>query len=165
MMTGSTGAGSCPHCGAQDVGGEEGCNRLFQEVVGREFERPELFRVHRMTVDAYSLQHPDRYMKSAKSAVAHLVGMCWAMEGEDDPAVSVTLSRFLDGTPEFRRPEPVPLPGERGGVTVAVVHAAASSADHILRVREWAASAWQAWSEHHGLAREWMKEARRRYHG
>ncbi|MCJ7629550.1 MAG: DUF5946 family protein, partial [Longimicrobiales bacterium] len=45
----------CPHCGAANVGGEEGCNRLFQEVVGREFSRPELFQVHRLTVDAYSL--------------------------------------------------------------------------------------------------------------
>ena len=93
----------CPHCGARAVGGEEGCNKLFQEVVGREFSQPELFRVHRLTVDAYSLQHPDQYMKSAKSAVAHLTGMCWTMEGEDDPSVSVALSRFLDGNPVFER--------------------------------------------------------------
>jgi hypothetical protein len=50
---------ACPHCGAKEVGGEDGCNELFQEVVGREFSRPELFQVYRLTVDAYSLQHPD----------------------------------------------------------------------------------------------------------
>jgi hypothetical protein len=77
----TAGLSPCPHGGARNVGGEGGCNDLFQEVVGREFSRPELFQVHRLTVDAYALQHPDRYMKSAKSAVAHLTGMCWAMEG------------------------------------------------------------------------------------
>ncbi len=108
----------CPQCGAKGVGGEEGCEALFQEVVGREFNRPELFQVHRLTVDAYSLQHPDRYMKSAKSAVAHLTGMCWAMEGDDDPAVSLALSRYLDGAPTLARPEPMPPPGRRGDLTI-----------------------------------------------
>ena len=101
-------ASNCPHCGAEGVGGEEGCNEIFQEVIGREISRPELFKIHRLTVDSYSLQHPDQYMKSAKSAVAHLVGMCWAMEERDDPSVSMAISRFLDGTPDVRRPEPVP---------------------------------------------------------
>jgi hypothetical protein len=25
----------CPHCGAEGVGGEDGCNALIQEVVGK----------------------------------------------------------------------------------------------------------------------------------
>jgi len=150
----------CPHCGAENVGGEEGCNGLFQEVVGREFSRPELFQVHRLTVDAYSLQHPDQYMKSAKSAVAHLTGMCWAMEGGDDPSVSNSLSRFLDGTPEFRRPEPVPPPGARGDLTIVDVHSASSSEEHLKRVKEWARMAWDAWSDHHAQARVWVEEAK-----
>jgi hypothetical protein len=137
----------------------EGCNALFQEVVGREFSRPELFRVHRLTVDAYSLQHPGRYMKSAKSAVAHLTGMCWAMEGQDDPSVSVALSRFLDGNPTFTRPEPSPQPGRRGALTILDLHSAPDSVAHIRLVKEWARSAWESWAEHHDKAREWMKKA------
>jgi hypothetical protein len=151
---------NCPHCGAPEVGGEEGCDVLFQEVVGREFSRPELFQVHRLTVDAYSLQHPDRYMKSAKSAVAHLVGMCWAMEGEDDPSVSMAISRFLDGNPAFVRPHPVPPPGIRGALTIVDVHSAPTSEEHVKLVRDWAREAWGAWTIHHGQAREWVKEAR-----
>lgn len=147
----------CPHCGAKGVGGEDGCNGLFQEVVGREFSRPELFQVHRLTVDAYSLQHPDRYMKSAKSAAAHLTGMCWAMEGTDDPSVSVALSRFLDGSPEVTRPEPVPPPGERGSLTIVDLHSAPDSVEHLHRVREWARTAWDAWGEHHAQARIWVE--------
>lgn len=153
-------SGACPHCGARDVEGEEGCNSLFREVVGREFSRPELFRLHRLTVDAYSLQHPDQYMKSAKSAAAHLAGMCWAMEGEDDPTVSIALSRFLDGTPKVNRPEPVPPAGFRGDMTILDVLSAPDSAEHIRRVKEWARLAWESWAEHHSQARVWVEEAK-----
>ena len=153
---------ACLQCGARGVGGEEGCEALFQEVVGREFSRPELFQVHRLTVDAYSLQHPDRYMKSAKSAVAHLTGMCWAMEGDDDPSVSLALSRYLDGTPRLSRPEPVPRPGDRGDLTIVDVHLAPSSAEHLRRVREWARLTWDAWSHHHERARSWVRDAKER---
>ncbi len=157
----SGGSAVCPHCGASEVGGVEGCNELFQEVVGREFSRPELFQVHRLTVDAYSLQHPDQYMKSAKSAVAHLTGMCWAMEDRDDPSVSMALSRFLDGTPALVKPYPIPPPGRRGSMTIVDIFLAPDSAAHIERVREWARGAWEAWSEHHAQARLWLEEAKR----
>ena len=148
----------CPECGAEGVGGTEGCNVFFQEVVGREFSQPELFQVHRLTVDAYSLQHPTQYMKSAKSAVAHLIGMCWAMEGEDGPHVARAMSRFLDGTPTFPRPEPPP-PLSRGGMDITYIHSAQDSVALISRVREWARGAWDAWSQHHEQARAWVREA------
>jgi hypothetical protein len=151
---------SCPHCGAEGVGGEEGCNALFQEVVGREFGQPELFQIHRLTVDAYSLQHPDRYMRSAKSAVAHLTGMSWAMEGDLDPNTSIALSRFLDGTPHFERPEPMPPPLERGGLTILHIHSASDSAEHVRRVKDWARDTWVAWANHHDQARRWVEEAK-----
>jgi hypothetical protein len=153
---------SCPQCGAEDVGGEEGCNARFQEVVGREFSQPELFQIHRLTVDAYSLQHPDRYMKSAKSAVAHLTGMCWAMEGDLDPRTSIALSRFLDGTPAFERPQLMPAPLERGSLTIQHIHSAPDSAEHVRRVKEWARGVWAAWADHHDQARGWVEEAKAR---
>jgi hypothetical protein len=150
---------SCPECGAEGVGGAEGCNALFQEVVGREFSRPELFQVHRLTVDTYSLQHPAQYMKSAKSAVAHLLGMCWAMEATDGPHVARAMSRFLDGVKQLERPDPPP-PLSRGPRHITYVHSAPDSMAHIERVREWARGVWEAWNVHHGKAREWMHEAR-----
>ena len=159
-MPGNQVSSMCPHCGAAEVGGAEGCNEIFQEVVGREFTHPELFQVHRLTVDAYSLQHPDQYMKSAKSAVAHLTGMCWAMEDRDDPSVSRALSRYLDGTPDLTRPEGAPAPGERGPMTIVDIFLAPDSAEHVRRVREWARGAWEAWSDHHAQARLWLEEAK-----
>jgi hypothetical protein len=101
-------------------------------------------------------------MKSAKSAVAHLAGMCWGMERDDDPSVSVALSRFLDGAPEVTRPEPVPPPCERGELTIVEVHSSPDSVEHIRRVREWARTAWEAWGKHHAQARIWLEAARSR---
>ena len=148
----------CRECGASGVGGVEGCKRLFEEVVGREFSRPELFRVHRLTVDAYSLQHPDPYMKSAKSAAAHLAGMCWSLEFGGGPEVSRALSRWLDGAPDLPTIAP-PAGCERGAITVRDVDEAADSAEHIRRVEAWAEAAWHAWSEHHAQARAWVEQA------
>jgi hypothetical protein len=155
---GSQNQASCPECGAKGVGGAEGCNAVFQEVVGREFSQPELYQVHRLTVDAYSLQHPAQYMKSAKSAVAHLIGMCWAMEGSDGPHVAQAMNRFLDGNPKFERPEPPP-PLSRGETDITYVHSAPDSAAHVNRVRKWARGAWEAWGQHHEQARRWVREA------
>lgn len=159
---GPDGASACPHCGAEGVGGAAGCNEVFQDVVGREFTRPELFQVHRLTVDAYSLQHPDQYMKSAKSAVAHLTGMCWAMELDDDPSVSLAISRFLDGTPDVTKPRSIPAPGKRGSMTIVDIFLAEESREHLEGVRAWAWEVWQAWSDHHAQARMWLEEAKRR---
>ena len=151
----------CPLCGAPGVEGADGCNSLFQEVVGREFSRPELFQVHRLTVDAYSLQHPEHYMESPKSAVAHLAGMAWSLEGDGDPGVSVALSRFLDGSPALTRPEPDPAPGYRGTITIADIAQASDSTEHLRLVRSWALDVWACWATHHAQAREWVEQAKR----
>lgn len=148
----------CPDCGAENTGDPNSCNRLFEEVMEREFSHPEIFHVHRLTVDCYSLQHPDRYMKSAKSAAAHLTGMCWAMERGGGPEVSQALSRWLDGTPDLPTLTPPP-PLHRGALTIRHLHSAPDSAEHVRRVREWAESAWEAWEVHHEQARSWVEEA------
>lgn len=158
-MSDESSGGPCLHCGAPGAGGEEGCVRLFEEVIGREFSRVELFQVHRLTVDAYSMQHPDRYMKSAKSGAAHLAGICWALEHDGGPEVSRMLSRWLDGTPDLPTVSP-PQPAHRGELTVRHVHEAPDTVQHISRVQEWAESVWAAWHEHHDQGRAWVEEAR-----
>ena len=67
-------SGRCPECGADVRGGRAGCQQLCDEVLAREFGDYRYAREHRLTVDAYSLQHPDEYMRSAKSYAAHLTG-------------------------------------------------------------------------------------------
>lgn len=150
----------CPQCGAPSVEGREECQELFEEVIGREFSQPALFVVHRLTVDAYSLQHPDPYLQSAKSTAAHLTGLCWALEFEGGPSVSRALSKWLDGTPELTEITPPP-PERRGAHTVQHVHQTQKAVEHRKAVEEWAGSVWDAWSEYHAQARSWVKEAMR----
>ena len=57
-------------------GGETGCQKIFEDLLARDFGNVLYFRSHRMLVDTYALQHPERYCVSAKSLAAHLTGLC-----------------------------------------------------------------------------------------
>lgn len=154
---------ACPECGAAVPDGRTGCQRLFDEVLAREFGEVRYFREHRLTVDAYSLQHPSEFMRSAKSFAAHLTGMCAALESSDAAAANRALQKWLDGPGALTRPEHPP-PGRRGTLTIAHVHEAGGPEAHARRVREWARSAWDAWRDYHGLARQWVAESARTPH-
>ncbi len=51
----------CEDGGAIVAEGRAGCLKLFEETLAKEFNDYRYGRIHRMTVDAYSLQHPDKY--------------------------------------------------------------------------------------------------------
>jgi len=146
---------ACPECGALGVDDTGSCDALFKEVVGWEFSQPELFGVHRLTVDAYCLQHPAQYMKSSKSAAAHLAGMCWSLEYGGGASVSRSLSRWLDGPADLPRVAPPP-PHARGSLTVRDVHDLGGAPDHVSRVKEWAQDVWSDWAVGHEQARDWV---------
>ncbi|MCA1556630.1 MAG: DUF5946 family protein, partial [Acidobacteria bacterium] len=90
----------CEDCGAVVAEGRAGCLKLFEEILAREFNDYRYGKIHRLTVDAYSLQHPDEYMRSGKSFAAHLTGMYAALESEDAPAVNQTVQKWLSTNPK-----------------------------------------------------------------
>lgn len=147
----------CEDCGAVAAEGKAGCLKLFEEVIAREFSDYHYGKIHRLTVDAYSLQHPARYMRSGKSFAAHLTGIYAALESEDALAVNRTVRKWLDANPKIEKP--AALPRRRGKLTIAFVHSAAGADEHCRRVREWAREVWSAWSEHHALAKQLIDEA------
>jgi hypothetical protein len=153
-----TGSAACEDCGALTLFGNAGCQRLFDEVLAREFSDYRYARLHRLTVDCYSLQHPHKYMRSGKSFAAHLTGLCAAIESEEVAAVNMAVRRWLDGPRVVERPQDPPL-RHRGALTIVYVHDAADSDQHVQRVREWAHSIWAAWSVYHDLARQWIAQA------
>lgn len=135
---------------------------MFDEVIAREFSDYRYGRIHRLTVDAYSLQHPDEYMRSGKSFAAHLTGICAALEAEDGVEtleINRVVQRWLSANPVIDKP--ARLPERRGDLNIAHVHAAANADEHLSRVREWAHSVWESWSECHHLARRLIGEAKR----
>ena len=148
----------CPSCGGPGVGGVDGCQAVFNRVLEREFSDPDFFRVHRMTVYSYCLQHPEVYMRSSKSAAAHLAGMCWMMERGLCPHLPKPLKAWVDGPRRYTRVQPPPA-GVRGSITVVHIMAAVDPAGYERRVGEWAHSAWEAWSPHWEQARSWVQEA------
>lgn len=137
--------------------GRVGCQRMFEEVLVKDYSDYRYAKTHRLKVDAYSLQHPDSYMRSGKSFAAHLTGMCAALEYEDSFAVNQAVQKWLNGARTIDKP--APLPEHRGDLTILYIHGAADPAEHHKRVREWAHSVWRAWSEYHDLARRWISEA------
>ncbi len=147
----------CLECGVP--GDRSSCQRLFDEILAREFGDFRYGRTHRLTVDAYSLQHPGEYMRSAKSYAAHLTGMYAAIAGTSREANPI-VQQWLSGPVTLVR-QAEPPPGLRGTLTVAHAHTAVDPDDHVRRVREWADSVWEAWREHHALARNWVEEAGR----
>lgn len=108
------------------------------------------------TVDAYSLQHPDKYMRSGKSYAAHLTGMYAALKGEFTAEVHRAVQQWLNGSKALQRPDH-PAAGQRGALTI--VHVLEAKGPDVQRVREWAASVWEAWRGYRPIAQQWIDAA------
>jgi len=145
----------CPECGAAVHGGRAGCQNLFDEILAREFGDYRYAREHRLTVDVYSLQHPNEYMRSAKSFAAHLTGIYAAMEDDATAATNRAVQQWLSGTRVLARPDH-PSPQQRGTLTVIHVYEAVDPDEHLRRVREWAKSTWDVWRGYNDLAKQWV---------
>jgi hypothetical protein len=145
----------CSGCGLILAGGTEACERMFQALVGRGFSDASYAQVHRLMVDTYCLQHPDRYCASAKSLAAHLTGLCWILEHDGSRAVGEqNLRKWLDGPSPVERPA---IPSARGHLTIADVFPSKDLAAYLQAVERWARATWDAYASLHPLAREWIR--------
>lgn len=145
--------GACPSCGALPREGFDSCQAMWDELLAKSFSEFAFARFHRQIVDAYSLQHPDPYCKSARSYAAHLTGLCCHVEHEANPRVNQTIQRWLSGRPALEKPA---VPEARGQLTLAHVLPASSPSDTAARLDEWFNEVWSAYSEHHETARSWI---------
>ncbi|MBZ5705858.1 MAG: DUF5946 family protein [Acidobacteriia bacterium] len=156
MVASSNAVEPCPDCGATVAGGTAGCQSLMDELLARDFSDVTYFRVHRLLVDTYSLQHPERYCASVKSLAAHLTGLCWLLEHDGNRAVgNEALRRWLNRNPRLDKPE---LPSFRGKLTIASAQAASDSIRYAEAVELWARSTWEAYSALQPLARCWIQQ-------
>lgn len=147
----------CEECGFGVEDGATGCHRVFEEFLARDYSNPLYFRTHRMMVDAYCLQHPERYCRSSKSLATHLLSLCSALEGDDNRALKGDLIReWLDGHSPL---EALDSPSSHGELTIEHVRGSESPEDHAEAVEEWARSTWEAYAPLHDLARSWLEQA------
>ena len=147
----------CDECGWSRAGGRPGCRERFDTLLARDYSDALFFRVHRMFVDTYCLQHPEEYCASAKSLAAHLAGLCWILEGGAGPAQGPSRLRdWLDGAKRMDKP---PLPHWRGSLTIGDLPVDGDPGSWEAAVRAWAESTWAAYADLQPLARKWVAEA------
>ena len=135
-----------------------GCWDCFTQVLTREYSDLRYRNIHRLTVDAYAVQHPGQPSKQTVRSVAlHAISLCAVFEDGLQPDKATRLiqqaakdkDRFVWLTP----------PACMGNLTVSDVLQASAGREHIETVRQWAESAWNAWSEHHSIIRNWMEDS------
>ena len=147
---------ACAGCGLELPGGTFACYARFEELLALEFGDARFFRVHRLTVDTYAVQHPERHCVSPTSFTAHLTGLCATMEHEDPVAVNARVQRWLSTKPDLEKPS---LPVARGRRTIADVTNTDDPAVYVDQVRRWGRSAWEAFADLHPIAREWIRRS------
>jgi hypothetical protein len=131
------------------------CWAAFGEVLAREYSDPAVVEVHRLTVDAYAVQHPGKPSpQSIQSVGLHLIRLCRFLEqGLDARRANEAM---LEAARHKHRLVWLEPPASLGAVTVADVIRATTAGEHKKRVLRWAQEAWNAWSEHHAVIRAWL---------
>jgi hypothetical protein len=149
----------CTGCGLIVVGGVDGCQKLFDDESVREYGDARFAGRRRLVVDTYALQHPERYCASATSLVAHLTGVCIAIEHRArEQELNEGVQRWLSRRPELVKPA---LPAARGPLTIGDILAATTVNDHRAVVERWARGTWTAYAGLHELARNWVRKVDR----
>lgn len=134
-----------------------GCWACYGEVLSREYSDPHYRSVHRLTVDAYAIQHPGQpSAQSIRSVALHAISLCAIFEdGVDFDHATHIIQRAAAGKNRFQWLTP---PSCMGSMTIADVYEARTANEHAQLVRQWAQCAWSAWATHHAIFRRWLSE-------
>lgn len=133
-----------------------GCWAFYGTLLARDYGEYNYPAVHRLSVDAYAVQHPGQPNKQTIQSVAtHLIRLYYSLErGLSSAQVTKAIGRAAQFSDGFVWLDP---PASMGRITV-VDAANADGLEEYQRVsREWAQSAWEAWSAHHDQIRAWAK--------
>ncbi len=143
------------------IGSVPGCWQLYGEVLAHEYTDYAYGALHTLTVDTYAVQHPHNADRRNRQSVGvHLIGLCAVLEHD----LAVDEARTLIGDIALAQRQrgwewPHVVPPSLGAITVADVHAAPGPTEHRERIRLWAGSVWEAFSEHHHTVRAWFDAA------
>ena len=131
-----------------------GCWAIYGEVLAREYENPKLMEVHRLSVDAYAVQHPGgKDRQSIQSVGVHLIRLCLFLEYNLAP--EKTNDAMLKAAKHKHNYIWLKPPESLGSITVADVHKAKKADKHKKILRAWAMETWNAWSAYHDIVRTW----------
>ena len=157
----------CPGCGGHFAHGigtthpymhsSPGCWARYGEVLAREYSHPTLLATHRLSVDAYAVQHPGSTEPRAIQSVGlHLARLMLQLRQPTPPRetndVMLGLGRSKGTLPYLEPPKSFIT-------TVANIPLEGSLECHVAAVRAWAADAWSAWHAHHEFIESWAQAA------
>ena len=136
------------------LGASAACWAAYGEVLAREYGEYRYPPFHRLTVDAYSVQHPGTpSRRSIRSVAVHLVSLHLVLvRGYSSEKATEGIRRALGHRQDFIWLEP---PASLGDLTILDVLDSTDYAQHEAMVKRWAESVWRAWSPHHGEVRRW----------
>jgi hypothetical protein len=131
------------------------CRAFYKELLARERSDLRRMRVHSLTIDTWTVQHPGQpSAESVRAVGVHLVSLYsqWVL-GLSYRAAKL-IRREAAETIDFRWLPPPEPPGE---LTVEHALGAQTPEQHIERVRQWAGSTWRAWHPHHDQVMSWAR--------
>jgi hypothetical protein len=131
------------------VGAPAGCWKIFTEVLAKEYSDYILLeQTHRLTVDAYAVQHPGKPSRQAIQSVnVHLMRLYLGLEKNiTGKEANDAMKKIAGRKHNFTWLTPPEL---NGTITVIDVSKAGSLEEHKRLVKKWARSVWDAWKEHH----------------
>ena len=138
------------------IGASPGCWHDYGLVLAKEYEAKKYFENHRLTVDAYAIQHPGvPERRSIQSVNVHLISLALIFEHHcalDDATkrMGQMIEKYQN---QFEWLEP---PTFQYQITVQDVLKCKAPEDHCQKVREWALHTWSAWDVHHPKIRKYL---------
>lgn len=155
----------CPGCHAifapADMGTDRyrgacsGCWAAFNQVLAKEYQDyPDYQQAHRLTVDAYGVQHPGspQERNAVQSVNIHLIALHLSIV-ENRPVQYVVrcMAKILDRKRDFVWLTP---PANPHWLTVQDVIKAQTPEEHLKIVKAWAISVYNAWSDYHTVIKD-----------
>jgi len=160
----------CFSCQAEipDIGGlvhrymdsSPGCWKLFGQILEKEYSNPDYMVNHRITVDAFAVQHYGKPSPQAIHSVnLHLASMYLIYDrGFDVKLADKGLTILAKYKSELFWLDP---PENVGEITVADILKVHTSDEHCKLVFDWGKSIWDAWEVHHQTIQNFVERHQR----
>jgi len=160
----------CPQCAVElpdyegpthrYFGASPACWAAYGKILEREYSDQAFFKNHRMTVDAYALQHPgDKSQQAVQSVNIHLISTTLLFKHKAKPGRALAAMRKISAASKkdltlFNWLQP---PKSLGKITVIDVLPVTQLEDYLNQIETWAHCAWQAWEDYHSVADAHLK--------
>ena len=157
----------CSGCGAvfEEIDGpthrymisSPACWQAFGKLLAAEYSAPALMATHRLSVDAYAVQHPGGHSRQAIQSVGlHLARLLIQL---DRPLAPQETNEVMLKFGRRKKTLQYLAPPASFDFTIADVVPHIGAQTHSETVRYWAQSACASWRDHHPYIQAWIGKA------